>query len=93
VRHHRRQTILTFEIMLDFTFAQKLTGYTPKKFSWQGVMANGNLIGGFAATLADCERQAKKYEPLTYFVAGPTPLDWPKYHLPPFELNQTIVIR
>jgi len=79
--------------MLNFNFAQKLTGAAPDKFSWQAVMANGNLIGGFAATLSGCERRAGKYAPLLYFVAGPSPMDWSKYRLPEFGLNQTIIIK
>jgi len=42
-------------------------------------MENGELIGGYSATLGGCEKAAEKYAPLQYFVAGPTPMDWPKY--------------
>lgn len=79
--------------MFNFTFTQKRPGAAPDKFSWQAVIANGRLIGGFAPTLAACERRAAKYAPLLYFVAGPSPMDWPKYRLPQFELQQTVILR
>lgn len=73
---------------MDANFAQPLTGYTPKKFSWIAIMEDGDLIGGFANTLAGCEKAAAPYEPLQYFVAGPTPMDWPKYSIPAVDPNQ-----